>query len=400
MADGDDTVSTSDETSEVEESSWLERLGQSFVGILFGIVFIIGACVLLFWNEGRAVATAKSLTEGSGVVRSVSADTIDPQNEGKLVYVTADLTTSGPAVDTEFGVTSSGVRIMRQAEMFQWVEDQQSESHKKLGGGEETRTTYKYKRDWSEQPEDSSKFRDRRNHTNPQMIYRTRTARAPQVNAGAFIVPPGMLYRFGDPQALAVTDDQAQAMKQKIGKDMQAADGVLYIAGDPTHPEIGDYRITFTEVPVQTVSIVAQQAGSTFMPYRTKAGGTVQLIKSGKFDATDLFKEARSDNRTWTWLIRLGGFVLMFFGFVLITRPLAVLADVIPFLGDIVGAGLGIVGLLATFIVAPIVVATAWFVYRPVIAVIVLAVGAVVVVGVGWLGKQRRARKPAAPAAV
>jgi hypothetical protein len=196
-------------------------------------------------------------------------------------------------------------------------------------------------------------------------------------------------------EPLPATDDQAQTLQQKTGKNVQVIDGVLYIAKNPNQPEVGDYRVTFTQVPLQTASIVAQQAGSTFQPYHTRAGGTVSLIKPGKIDATELFKEAQSDNRMWTWLIRLGGCVLMFVGFVMITRPIAILADVLPILGDIVAAGLGLVGLMATLVLAPVIIAIAWFVYRPVVAIIVLVVGALLFVGVGWLAKQRKTRKAA-----
>ncbi len=135
-----------DEVSETEESSWLQRIGQSFAGVIFGIVLVIGACVLLFWNEGRAVRTAQSLAEGGHAVQSVAADNVDAANEGKLVHVTATLTSGGPVLDKEFGMRSYGVRLHRRVEMFQWTEDSQSESKKELGGSEKTRTTYKYQR--------------------------------------------------------------------------------------------------------------------------------------------------------------------------------------------------------------------------------------------------------------
>ncbi|MBV8391775.1 MAG: TMEM43 family protein [Alphaproteobacteria bacterium] len=401
MAQDDEDDSTvgrdGDETNEIQETSWFSRLGQSLVGILIGLVLVVASCVVLFWNEGRAVTTARSLTEGSGVVRSVSATAIDPANDGNLVYVSAMLTAGGPASDPEFGIKASGVRLRRTVEMFQWTEESESESRKKLGGGEETHTTYKYKREWSDQPQDSSKFRDRRGHTNPQMTYHTRSELAPQVNAGAFVVPPDMLYGFGAEQPLRATDDHASALQKRLNKPVQAVDGVLYVARDSGQPEVGDLRITFTYVPLQAASIVAQQAGSTFEAYHAKAGGTVQLIKAGQIDATNLFKEAQSDNRTMTWLIRLGGFVLMFVGFLLVMRPLAVLADVIPFLGDLVGAGVGILAFVWTIVLAPIVVAIAWFAYRPLVAVIVLVVGGALAAGAIWLGKQRKAHK-AAPA--
>ena len=87
---------------------------------------------------------------------------------------------------------------------------------------------------------------------------------------------------------------------------------------------------------------------------------------AGSVPAADMFKEAQDDNRLWTWLIRLGGCVAMFIGFALIMNPLSVLADLIPILGDIVGTG--IVAFLCIAAIAPVVIAIAWFAYRPVVA--------------------------------
>ena len=57
---------------------------------LFGLVLVIGACILLFWAEGRAVKTARSLEEGKGLVVEVDAAKIDAGNDGKLVHITGD----------------------------------------------------------------------------------------------------------------------------------------------------------------------------------------------------------------------------------------------------------------------------------------------------------------------
>ena len=38
--------------------------------------------------------------------------------------------------------------LNRKVEMYQWVEDSKSETQKTLGGGEETVTTYTYKKEW------------------------------------------------------------------------------------------------------------------------------------------------------------------------------------------------------------------------------------------------------------
>jgi hypothetical protein len=397
-ADDDDDKSQAadgDEVTETEESSWLQRIGQSFAGVIFGVILIIAACVVLFWNEGRAVKTARSLSEGAGVVQTVAADKLDPANEGKLIHVVGMLAAAGSATDKEFGMKSSGARLVRHVEMFQWTEESESDSKKNLGGSETTKTTYKYTRAWMDKPVDSSKFKQRKDHTNPQMTYRNRNGLAPQIKLGVFSVPDGLLRDFGTEETLPAGDDQATALQNKVNKPVQVADGVLYIGKDPAQPAVGDFKISFGEVRLQTASVVARQAGSTFEPYRTQAGGMVQLISAGQVASADMFKEAQDTNRMWTWIIRGGGVVAMFIGFALLMGPIGMLADVVPVLGDVVRAGTSLIGLLCTAVLAPVVIAVAWFVYRPVVAVGVLVVGAALAYGAIWLARQRRGAKAA-----
>jgi hypothetical protein len=398
MADDDDRneeVASSDTVTEVTSKSWLQRLGESVGGVVVGFILIAGSGFLLFWNEGRAIQTARSLTEGAGLVLSVSADRVDAANDGKLVHVSGALAASGPAVDGDFTVRSSGIRLVRHVEMYQWKEETQSETRKKLGGGEETVTTYKYTRDWVDRPIDSGKFKERAGHANPAMAYQQRTVVAPQPKVGAFSVPESLLRNFGEERPLAATDEQAKALERRLNRPVAAVDGALYVGRDPSQPAIGDLRIKFGEVSMGPASVIGRQAASSFEPYQTKAGGTVQLIAAGRVPAADMFKAAQDENRLITWLIRGGGVLLMFIGFGLILKPLSVLADVIPILGDIVGAGASIIALLCTAVVAPVVIAIGWLWYRPVVAIGVLVVGGAVAYGAVRLGRQRAARKAA-----
>ena len=401
MAEGDEersVVESSDEVTEVTSKSWLQRVGESFAGVVIGFVLIAGTAILLFWNEGRAIQTARSLDEGAGAVRTVAADRVDAANDGKLVHVTGPLSVGGSISDNEFGVRSAGVRLVRHVEMYQWKEETESETRKKLGGGEETVTKYKYSREWSDRPIDSSKFKDRRGHANPQMIYRQRNVVA-QTRLGAFKVPENLLQNFGEEQPIAATAEQASALQARLNKPVQAVDGVLYVGADAGQPAVGDLRITFKEVRLQTASVIGRQAGGTFEPYQTQAGGTFQLIAAGQVPAADMFKSAQASNRLLTWILRGVGVVLMFIGFAMILKPLSVLADVIPILGDIVGAGAGIVAFLCTAAIAPLVIAIGWLWYRPVVAIGILAIGGILTYAAIRLGRQRAARKAgAAPA--
>ena len=63
-----------DEHVEVTRASWFSRITESIKAVLIGLVLFFAAFPLLWWNEGRAVQTARSLDEGAGKVRSVAAD--------------------------------------------------------------------------------------------------------------------------------------------------------------------------------------------------------------------------------------------------------------------------------------------------------------------------------------
>lgn len=56
----------------VTRISWFDRLKNSIAGIGFGILLVVGMTVGLFWNEGRAVQTQRSLDEGAGLVVSLA----------------------------------------------------------------------------------------------------------------------------------------------------------------------------------------------------------------------------------------------------------------------------------------------------------------------------------------
>jgi hypothetical protein len=55
-----------DSFTERTRTSWFSRIGKSIAAVLFGLVLLAGSSVLLFWNEGRAVQTERSLAEGRG----------------------------------------------------------------------------------------------------------------------------------------------------------------------------------------------------------------------------------------------------------------------------------------------------------------------------------------------
>lgn len=156
-------ISTSNNimSTETTTTSWSERLGSSFKGVLVGIGLFIAGIPLLFWNEGNFVKTQKTLEEGEAVCVSLpSTETVDSANEGKLVHASGTATTEDELTDDLFNFSKKGFKLVRKVEYYQWDEHKQTSTKKNVGGSETTTTTYSYNKKWVSKPIDSGDFHD------------------------------------------------------------------------------------------------------------------------------------------------------------------------------------------------------------------------------------------------
>jgi hypothetical protein len=60
----------------------------------------------------------------------------------------------------------------------------------------------------------------------------------------------------------------------------------------------------------------------------------------------------------------------------MVLRPISVVGAVVPILGQVLGAGLGLVCLLVTVILSLVTIGAAWIFYRPLLGIGLLAVAA------------------------
>ena len=417
--------------------SWGSRLGNSLKGILAGLVIFVLAFPVLFWNEGRTVHRAKALAEGESVCEE-SPETPDVALDGKLVHVTAEAVSDETLADDLFPVSVTGIRLRRVVEMYQWQEDSKSETKKNLGGSTDTVTTYTYHKRWLDRAEDSSDFQEA-GHDNPPMPIDDAEVQASAVRLGGFELSDAVVGGIGGEKALAfdpgeggfqppfpaetaviggvvylrpglrrpaqdtgktaptnaAPETAAAATVAETAADVTVATNAAPAAAVPsfaTAPEIGDVRVSFRYVPNHTVSVVAKQTGSGLGAFQTK-NGPVLLVSDGAKTAEEMFAAAKSANKMIAWLIRLGGFLMMLFGVRMVLGPLEVLADVVPFIGRIVGFGTGLVAAIVAIPCTLVTIAIAWIAYRPVLG-IALLVGAVASV-VLLVRRGRRTVEPA-----
>ncbi|MCM2401573.1 TMEM43 family protein [Rhizobium sp. S153] len=381
--------------TETTRTSWFARLKNALVGFLIGIVLVIGSIWALVWNEGRSIKTYRALGEGASIVVSVNANEIVPSNEGKLVHVSGKVKAGSVPSDEEFGVAADGaLAIRREVEMYQWVESSESTTEKKLGGSEETITTYKYAKEWRQGRENSSDFRQPEGHENPQLIVESENFTVDTATVGVFSVTGENIAYLGAESDLKLTDEEARAAANALSRQVHIDRGGLYVGANVSAPAIGDIRIRYSRADLDKASLVAVQEGGSLKPYTTTNGREIFLTASGNVDATQMFADAEAENSLITWLVRAGGMIGLFIGFSLIFSILGVVADVVPFFGSLVGFGTGLVALVLTVLIGPLVIAIGWFAYRPLLSLGLLAGGALVAFGVIWL----RRGKAAAPA--
>ena len=418
--------------TETKSVGWGSRLGSSFRGMGFGILLVLAGTALLWWNEGNFVATGDALNEAQGVTQELGdIGTLNTAANGKLVHASGFADTRDTLVDPVFKISSRAIRLERAVQVYQWVEKTSTKRQKKVGGGEETVTTYTYEKEWVGKPVESSRFKAPNGaamYANTvRMPLEKMTVQAATVSFGAYRLPEPLIRSISGATAfeVAVPEDVLAQLNQRLApkvvapqpvpvvqETQAAADGqqaepavpvvvaapvvhmvhassnTVYVGINPSQPAIGDVRVTFMEVRPATVSILARLNGNTFEAYRASNNKTVFKLSMGTQSMENMYGASHSSNSASTWLFRVVAVVLVVMGLRMVVAPLSVAADVIPFLGTLVGAGTGIVCLLLGLSWSFVVMALAWLRFRPLMGGMALAAAATLLVVLYMKGRS------------
>ena len=210
--------------TETTTTGYGTRVGNSFKSIGTGFILFCAATVLLWWNEGRAVKTAKMLEEaGSSYVEMPNPGKIDASLDGELICGTAMATTEDSLMDKDFGIGAKAIAIKRHVEYYQWVEHSESKSEDKLGGKEVTTTTYTYSQQWVSSPVQSSQFKDPAYQNKNTVLATVEDAEqyAENVAFGAYKLNESLIRSISSKETmeLAISDD----LLKQLDKNAQTA---------------------------------------------------------------------------------------------------------------------------------------------------------------------------------
>mmetsp|Transcript_26523 Transcript_26523/g.23506 ORF Transcript_26523/g.23506 Transcript_26523/m.23506 type:complete len:195 (+) Transcript_26523:642-1226(+) len=153
-----------------------------------------------------------------------------------------------------------------------------------FGGGKKTTTTYHYSPNWSSSKIDSSKFKDpkhRDDNNRVKFFTDEEIFTAKKVSLDAYNLSASQIDRMSNYKDIILDRSATNQFSKKTRDDIHRLNWGqpnIYVEGNYVYikqshgqeSRIGDIRISFSKVPCEWVTVVAEQAASTFVPYNIK----------------------------------------------------------------------------------------------------------------------------------
>jgi len=393
--------------TETVHTSYGGNLKKGFGGIFTGIILFIAATVLLWWNEGRAVKTAKAIDETEESCQDMTdISKVNPDFEGVVVHATGKTATKDSLVDDAFGFGVNAVSLSRKVEYYQYEQHEKKETKKNVGGSTDEVITYTYSTDWVSSPINSSDFKDPqyqgRNYTLAE--FESESFYATDVDFGAYKLNESQIRQMSGGQDVDLsaipeekltswnsqTANTARSHGQSVSNNVVASndstsagnkysmvhvDGsTIYFGANPNSPQVGDVKVTFKKVMPTTVSLIAKVQGNTFVANKAKNGKSFSRLEMGTKSSEEMFEGARDENSMMTWALRLLGIILVVAGLRSMFGILVNILNVIPALGSVANLGINLVTGVIGVVWSLIIIALAWIFYRPILGIAILAV--------------------------
>ena len=379
-----------------EHKGFFSRLVNSVLGVLIGLLMVPGSVAIMSWNEYRTIHRTQGLIQAEKVVAEVASPfEISPELNNRLVHVTGTATTEEMLSDGVFDIGKKVLRLQRQVEMFQWVEKKESRKRDKLGGGTETVTTYDYHRKWHSGRVNSQSFEVPTGHENPQPKFDSTSLVSDKATLGAFHLRTSLVSQINSWKDVAIDEATVLSKLPEGERGHYKLEGgyLRFYVGTPSKPdpEVGDLRVQFRMVEPTAISLLSQQKGKDFEPFKTKNGESIESIVTGERTAAQMFDSLRLENTTLATILRIVGWVLACVGFSMIAAPLKALANVVPLFGKMVGFATMLIGFMLGSILALITISIAWIAVRPIFSLSLLAVA---VVGLYFVFRRKKAEEP------
>lgn len=356
----------------VKRESFGERILNSFVGLLIGILLFLGSFVVLFINEGRENLASYA----RGAVRYEEGKT-HPENG--LVYTVGTLS-AGTYASDNYLEEGSYIYIERIVEMYAYIEQEHSETRENLGGSSETVYTYTYTLEWTQNPKKTSAFKGDSNERPSDIpsgydswidnMPGSTVSKASGISIGGINIAGTP--DFSGAKELQLTSDNVR----NLAANESVAGNLIYRANNGSHDNIkaGDVRIRFFAIKASDNGLLlARFVNNQFEPYLTGKNETLFRYFTGVESLAEAAAILEAEYQTALWIMRLVGFLMMFFGLLLIANPVMTLLAVIPIFARIGRAVYAVIAFITSLVLTGLTILIAMIFNN-----VYLAIGAVV----------------------
>lgn len=357
---------------EVSTTSFGEKLKSSLIGIVLGPILILVSVYFLWNNEFRSVERKSALLEWQKIVKNINVNEINPTNNSAYIYWNWEIQWSW-ITEPDFHFPIDGVIVKRNVEMYQWIENAQTETKDNLWGSTTETTTYTYKKEWSSTPIDSNNFNQPETYKNPtEWKYTSWRNVSENIQLGQLKFSQNMIDLLPTPKLLTFTEDLKNTiLSGSTLWSWSIQNNVIFIWNNISTPEIWDLKISYTFLPNKSQISVLWQQNENFLlsNYLLKNNQDISRIEIWNVSSTQMFKNMQDENTILTWILRGAFIMIMFIGFSIFLSILPTLASVIPFLWSLIGIWTWLISLIGTLILGWSTIALAWFAARPLISI-------------------------------
>lgn len=375
----------SDQYQEVTVVGWGENIGGSCLGVVLGIILFFSSFFVLWWNEGKV-----DLSQVAKTAVVLSADSATPNAEGQLVSLTGAITANEKLGDNLFLQPGDYIFIDRTVEMFAWNEDEDTNTEKHWGGSKTQTKTYTYHPIWTPEPERSSEFRYPQGHENPAKAIPDQFFKVKAARIGRYALDTTKFDYATNHQDNCT--EQVNSHHWKTGGAVNLNTGRLSLntqntkpspnvtlvgdylfkgTGSPQAPVVGDLRICYATLPVNTtVTVFGKLESGQIVPNLHNDTYFYRLILGTHDQAIAALQQ---EHQIWTWVFRAIGFLMMWIGLAISAAPISALLDVIPLLGTLAEAVTGVASFVAALVFSVITILVSQLAHSP--SVLMVSIG-------------------------
>jgi hypothetical protein len=217
------------------------------------------AALLLLAGMGLAATTEKSLAvhmaaserHGGQILDLGSEDRVQPGQYGHMARVAGEPQVIESPYDPDFNQHAKTPVLVRHVEMYQWRE---------VRIGDQVH----YEVDWVDRPLDSSRFAQPKGHENPGPFpIEGKQFDAGLVRMNGLALAPAIVHAL--PGGEPVTPD-IKNLPSNMAATFTLNDDHLVTSARPGNPRLGDIRVSWEAIPLQTVTVFARVSGDRLVP--------------------------------------------------------------------------------------------------------------------------------------